>query len=219
MKKYLAEFLATFTLVFVGVGAIMMQAHTGGGVGWLGIALAHGLAIGLMVCVTGHISGGHINPAVTISMLATKHIGLKDGGLYIVSQLLGACFGVWLLSIAFPAGLAAAVNFGTPALTAGFGFGTGILLEAVLTFFLVLVIFATTLDSRGPKNLAPFAIGLAITMGILIGGPITGGAMNPARYFGPALLSGNWMDCGVYWAGPLLGGLLAGLVYDRFLKN
>lgn len=225
-KPCLAEALGTFALIFIGAGSVIALHHVGLGVGgdsaafFVGVALAHGLAIAVMITGLGHLSGGHFNPAVTIATLFTRKMHLELGVLYIVFQLLGALFGAFLLLTAFPTDWWEPVNLGTPGLLRGeagaiIDPAKGVLIEAVLTFFLVLVIFGVGLDSRNQmKPVAGLAIGLTITMDILLGGPLTGAAMNPARAFAPALLSRTWTDQYVYWAGPILGAIIAGLVYD-----
>jgi aquaporin TIP len=215
-KKCLAEFIGTFTLIFVGVGAIHNNANPAAGVGLLGVALAHGLAIAVMVSATGGISGGHLNPAVTLGILAGGKIKPADAVAYWVSQLAGGvAAGLLLLGIYGADGKAIVAN-GTPDLGDGVSVGTGILVEMVLTFFLVFVVYGTAVDARAPK-IAGLAIGLTIVLDILFGGPLTGASMNPARTFGPAVASGHWNNHLVYWIGPMLGGALAGLVYGRFL--
>ncbi|OGQ21610.1 MAG: hypothetical protein A3I05_03635 [Deltaproteobacteria bacterium RIFCSPLOWO2_02_FULL_44_10] len=219
LKACFAEFFATFLLVFVGVGSIIMNTSTNGSIGLIGIALAHGLAIFLGCAITGHISGAHINPAVTAAMLATRRIGFGLGLAYIASQLLGALFGASLLNYAMPLTAAKAAFYGTPMLADGVSFQQGIFLEAVLTFILVLSIFGSAVDARGPKSISSLVIGLAITADIFVGGPITGAAMNPARAFGPAIMSGIFTNHAVYWIGPMIGGILGGIVYERMLKK
>lgn len=218
-RAYLAELIGTFTLIFIGAGAICLEVSKGG-VGLVGIALAHGLAIAVMVSAVGHLSGGHFNPAVTIGVWAAKKISTANAMGYIIAQLAGATLGAWMLKCHYPDLLVAPTALGTPMLDSAVTFGQGICLEAVLTFLLVFVIFGTAIDSRGPKPIAGLAIGLTITLDILMGGPLTGAAMNPARAFGPALISGYWINHSVYWIGPIIGGLLAALVYKwAFLRE
>ena len=211
---YLAEGIATFTLVFIGAGAILADPIAEGGI--VAIALAHGLVIMCMVYATGHISGAHINPAVTIGMWVTKKIDTKDGISYIIAQLLGATVGAFALK-SFLVNADAALNLGTPALASGVSVLNGIFIEAILTFFLVFVIFATAVDKRAPAGMYGLAIGMTITADILIGGPLTGAAMNPARAFGPALVSGYFVNHLVYWIGPIVGGIVGAVTYDKFL--
>ncbi len=215
-KKCLAEFIGTFTLIFIGVGAIHNNGDTEAGVGLLGVALAHGLAIAVMVSATGAISGGHLNPAVTLGILTGGKMKLADAVAYWVSQLAGGVAAGWLLLIIYGADGKEIVAKGTPDLGQGVSTGTGILVEMVLTFFLVFVIYGTAVDVRAPK-IGGLAIGLTVALDILFGGPLTGAAMNPARTFGPAVASWHWNNHLVYWIGPMLGGVLAGLVYGRFL--
>ena len=215
----LAELIGTFALIFIGAGSICadkyLTVHQQPGIGLLGIALAHGLVLAVMVSATGHISGGHINPVVTAGAILTRKIKPKLGGLYILSQLIGGLLGALLLREIFPPGVREAVNLGTPGLGPGVSLGSGILVEVILTFFLVFTVFATAMDERGAfKSIAGFGIGLVLVFDILVGGPLTGAAMNPARAFGPALVSGNWSNHLVYWVGPLLGGILAAVVYN-----
>jgi MIP family channel proteins len=219
-QKMLAESIGVFTLTFIGAGSICadqyMHAANGGGAGLLGIAIAHGLALAIMVTAVGHISGGHINPAVTIGFWVTKRISTLDAIFYWIAQLLGATAGAYLLSVILPESVWRPVGLGTPDLALDFPRMHGMLLEAVMTFFLVFVVFATAADAKGAFNkIAGFAIGLTIAMDILVGGPFTGASMNPARSFGPALVAHHWSNHGVYWVGPLLGGVVAGFLYDR----
>lgn len=224
-QKLIAEFFGTFTLIFFGVGSICANQflHASGdpGIGLLGIALAHGLAIAIMVSAMGHISGGHYNPAITIGFWVTRRLGTFDSLLYWLAQLAGATAAAFLLRVLVPEDVWQAVQLGTPALADGITRTAGILIEAVMTFFLVFVVFATAVDEKGAFNkIAGFAIGLTITMGALFGGPFTGAALNPARAFGPALASHHWLNHGVYWVGPLIGGVLAAWIYDSaFLRK
>jgi aquaporin Z len=220
VSPYLAEFIATFALTFIGVGATITSnaiLHATSGEALLNIALAHGLVLAIMVTAVGHISGGHVNPAVTFGFLVTRRIAVLVGIGYIIAQLLGAIAAAWGLTLLFPHWGDA--TLGTPALNAALGIGPlhGLIIEAILTFFLVLTVFATAVDSRAPKNVYGFAIGLVLTMDILAGGPLTGAAMNPARAFGPTLVSGFWAHHWVYWVGPLLGGGIAAPVYNYLL--
>jgi MIP family channel proteins len=220
-QKLVAEFVGTFALIFFGAGAICANEMTKGGVGLLGIALAHGLAIGIMVTAVGHISGGHLNPAVTIGFWVTRKMSTFDALLYWFAQLAGGAAAAYLLRWIIPEDTWHAVWLGTPALASGFSRLAGMVTEGVMTFFLVFVVFATAADERGAfAKIAGFAIGLTVTMDILMGGPITGAAMNPARAFGPALAAHQWANQGVYWVGPLAGGVVAGALYDTlYLKK
>jgi MIP family channel proteins len=223
-QKLAAEFVGTFALIFFGVGSIcadqFLRTSGQAGVGLLGIALAHGLAIGIMVTSLGHISGGHFNPAVTIGFWVTRKLSTFDTLAYWVAQLAGGVAAAYLLRW-LPFEVWSDVHLGTPDLAGGITPMSGMVFEAVMTFFLVFVVFATAVDARGAFNkIAGFAIGLTITMGALFGGPFTGAALNPARAFGPALAANYWRNHGVYWIGPLAGGVAAGWLYDiLFLKK
>lgn len=222
-QKLVAEYLGTFALIFFGAGAICADQflHGAGGVGLLGIALAHGLAIGVMVSALGHVSGGQFNPAVTIGFWVTRRMSTLDVVFYWIAQLLGGLSAAYILKCVVPEDTWRAVALGTPDLARDFTRLHGMALESVMTFFLVLVVFATAVDDKGAFNkIAGFGIGLIITLDVLVGGPLTGAAMNPARAFGPALAARHWANHGVYWIGPLAGGFLAGLLYDAlYLKK
>ena len=221
LQKAVAEFVGTFALIFIGAGSIIAAtaAHGGqGGAGLVTIAIAHGLAIAVMVTAVGHISGGHLNPAVTVAAAAVRKILPVEAAVYIVAQCAGAVAGAALLRGAIPESLWRQVNLGTPGLGGGVNAAQAVVIEAVLTFLLVWVIFATAVDPRGAfGKVAGLAIGFVVLMDIMAGGPFTGGAMNPARFLGPALIAGHWNDGWVYLVGPLAGGTLAGLIYETVL--
>jgi MIP family channel proteins len=224
-QKLVAEFVGTFTLIFIGAGSICADAYIrasgGAGAGLLAIAAAHGLAIAIMVTAVGHISGGHLNPAVTIGFWVSRRLGTFQTLAYWFAQLTGATFAAYLLTLVVPKDTWQSIHLGTPALAPDFTRLHGMALEAALTFLLVFVVFATAADSKGAfDKIAGFAIGLTITMDILLGGPFTGAAMNPARAFGPALVARQWANHGVYWVGPLVGGVIAGFLYNAiFLRD
>ncbi len=207
-RKLAAEFIGAFALIFIGAAAIIQT----GGQNLLAIAIAHGLAIALLVSSLGHISGGLFNPALTIGLWATRRLDTISTVAYIIAQLLGAVVAALALLLLFPEALRDAVSLGVPLLGRGIEFGQGVILEAIATFFLMLAVFGTALDSRGPK-LGGFGIGLILTMDILAIGTLTGAAMNPARTFGPALVGGEWSNHLVYWIGPIIGAVVAALVY------
>jgi MIP family channel proteins len=217
LQKLFAEFLGTFALVFFGAGAVCIdfQLRSSGGLGLLGVALASGLAFAIMVAALGHISGGHFNPAITIGYWVTRRLSTLDSLAYWAAQLLGAAVAGFFLKLVIPEDIATNVFLGTPELMRDFPRWSGMALEGVATFFLVLVVFATVVDEQGTfRSSAAFAMGLTIALGILVAGPLTGGALNPARAFGPALASNHWLNWGIYWVGPLGGGFLAALLYD-----
>src|SRR3989338_5104165 len=214
IASYAAEFIGTFALVFVGGGAICANTLSHGRIGITGIALAYGCAVMVMVYAFGHVSGGHFNPAVTLPMMLTKRIQIAKGLKYIAAQLLGAAFAGTLLGEFHGEILGRPPFIGTCVLTQTSPLG-GIVMEAILTFFLVTVIWGTMVDPRSPKPAAGLAIGLAVTMGTLMGAYSTGAALNPARAFGPALNADYWANHYVWWIGPLLGGTVGGLLYEK----
>ncbi len=221
VKAAVAEFLGPLALVVAGVGAIISTQSLADGGNLVAVALAHGLAIAVMVAALGHVSGGHFNPAVSISMLATGEIGLTRAVTYVVAQLLGGIAGAGILTFVFPAlgplgRNNPGVNLGVLGLGPDVSIGGGVFFELVMTFFLVLVIYGAAVDQRGARAIAPLAIGLTITMDILFGGRITGAAMNPARAFGPAVVQQDFTNWWIYWVGPILGGLIAAYGYKYF---
>ncbi len=219
LKSFIAELIGTFALCFIGAGVIVTDSYTNGGVGLVGIAIAHGLVLAIMINATGHISGGHINPAVTLGFMVTKRIELGKGIGYIVSQLLGGVLAGFALRVIFSPNVWSATHLGTPGLSEGVSFFNGVYIEAILTFLLVFTIFATAVDSRAPKNIYGFSIGLVLTFDILMGGPLAGASMNPARTFGPAVASGYFANHLVYWIGPIIGGAIAALIYNTLLMS
>ena len=219
-EKLTAEFVGAFALIFVGAGSIVTEATGRSNI--VGVALAHGLVIAVMVSAVGHVSGAHFNPAVTISAWITQKIKASDAIGYIFAQLAGGAAGALMLKFALGDRIVDALRYGVPAVASesslNISNGQAVLIEAILTFFLVWVIFATAIDPEGSFNkIAGLAIGFTITLDILFGGPFTGAAMNPARHFGPALLGGLWDDWWVYWVGPIAGGIVAAVVYDSLI--
>ncbi len=210
--KLVAEFIGTFALVFVGV----LVLHHGAAAGLVGIALAHGLTIAVMASALMLISGAHFNPAVTFGLLVGKKISFGDAVAYVLVQLLAATAAAFLAVRAVP-GMDLAM--GTPSVAMGLSTGQAIVIEAVLTFFLALVVYGTGVDARFGGRIGGLAIGLTVTLDILAGGPLTGAAMNPARWFGPAAAAMNWTGAFVYIVGPLAGGAIAGWVYTTFLAQ
>ena len=215
LSHFVAEFIGTFALVFVGGAAIMVTA--GNPAALLIVALAHGLVLAVMVSALMRISG-HFNPAVTLGFLATRRIEAMMAGVYILAQLLGAMAASYVLKAAMPATVFDAMRGGGQAVAGEIGTGTAILLEAIATFFLVLVVFGTAVDAKAPK-IGGLAIGLTIAADILAIGPLTGASMNPARSFGPAIASGVFEGQVVYWVGPIVGGVIAALVYEHLFMD
>ena len=215
-KSYWAEFLGTFVLCFIGQGAIVINQVTGGQPGLLGIAIAHGLAIVVMVSALGATSGGHFNPAVTFGFVVTGRQSMTSAITYWISQIMGAVVASFLLRAVMPGEAGDLVHYGAPAVAAGTGISQALLLEVILTFFLVTVVWGTAVDDRAP-HIGGLAIGLCVLVCILVGGPITGAALNPARAFGAALVSGTWGNHWIYWVGPLLGGAAAARGYKAIV--
>jgi aquaporin TIP len=223
-RRGIAEFLGAFTLIFIGAGSILSLSYLVPTAplsqvsffGLVAIALAHGLAIAVMVSALGHISGGHFNPAITVGFVVTRRITAALAGVYIFMQLAGATVAALLLNVIYQAATRNASHLGSPGLGAGVDQWQGFLVEAVLTFFLVLVVFASAVDERGTfKAIAGLGIGLTITLDIFMGGPLTGAAMNPARAFGPFLVGHNWPHgWWIYFTAPFVGGILAAVLYD-----
>ena len=206
-----AEAVGTFLFFFVGAGSVALTAGEGGP-GLVGVALAHGLVLAVLVSAFGAISGGHFNPAVTVAVRLAGRIEWSHAVLYVLAQLGGAVAAGFALAVVLPDPLAADSRLGTPALGPGIGVEAGIAIEAILTLVLVLTVFGTAIDMRAPK-LGGMAIGLAVAADILMGGPLTGAAMNPARWFGPAAVAGAWDDWYVWWIGPLIGAIVAAILY------
>ena len=215
-RDALAEFFATGLFVFVGAGAVVASGIASGGgmdTGRLvAIALAHGLAIAMLVQATAHLSGGHINPAVTFAAAITGRIRPGRALMYVASQLAGAVLAGLLLVYISPD--AAEGGLGAHGLGEGVSIGMGFTAELVLTFLLVFVVLAAAMDRRAGGAMAPLAIGLAVVVIHLVAVPITGAGVNPARSLGPAVAAGMWTDHWIYWAAPLAGGGLAALIYQ-----
>jgi len=214
----LAELVGTFALVFIGGGSVVANAFTRGALGLPGIALAHGLVLAIVISATGHISGGHINPAVTFGFLLTRRISPLMALIYVVAQLVGGILAGLALNFAFRGLVAEAAKMATPVLAEGVGVWQGSFLEMLLTFFLVFAVFGTAVHPRAPA-IGGFGIGLVLTFDILMGGSLTGASMNPARTLGPAVAAMHWDDHWVYWLGPLVGGGLAALLYHYLLMG
>lgn len=216
-KAAAAEFIGTFALIFFGAGSIILTQ----GSDIVAIALAHGLTIAIMVSMMAHLSGGVFNPAIQIALFVTGKMPAARSAVYILAQLLGAAVAAYLLKYFWQQPSFDAVKGGLPVVGAGIATGKAVLIEAVTTFFLVWAVFATLVDERGSfAKLASLTIGLTITIDILATGSLTGAAMNPARWFGPALATGDWTNWWVWIVGPVAGGIIAGVGYWYvFLKG
>ena len=217
-RHFVAEFIGVFALVFVGGASIMAAQQSHNPNGLLIAAIAHGLILALMVTATMRISG-HLNPAVTIGFLATRRIEPVMAVVYVFAQLLGALLAAYALKAIFPPEIAALTRLGGQSVALDLNAGQALLCEFLATFFLTFVVFGTAVDARAPK-VGGFAIGLAVTADILAIGPLTGGSMNPARSFGPAVVSGVFEAQSIYWIGPILGSVAAAVLYDQlFLRR
>lgn len=213
-QKALAELIGTFILTFVGAGAIISTASSSGPL--LLIALAHGLALAVAISITMNISGGHINPAVTLGLLATKRISAGNAFVYVAAQLIGAIFAGWILVSFYPASLGSAAHWGSLSLMSGVSAVQGIVIEAIITFILVVSVFGTAVDERSPR-IGGFGVGLTLAFLIMAAGPLTGAAANPARALGPEIASGYFAYWYVYIIGPVIGGIVGALVYETFI--
>jgi MIP family channel proteins len=208
-----AESVGTFLFFFVGAGAVILTTVAGpGGPGLVGVALAHGLVLAVLVSALGAVSGGHFNPAVTLGAWIAGRIMPLRGVAYVVAQLVGALAAGLVLRAIFSQDAWQPTHIGSPALGQGVTPLAGIVIEAILTTVLVLTVFGTAVDARAPR-MGGIAIGLAVGADILFGGPLTGAAMNPARWFGPAVAAGAFDNWYVWWIGPLLGAAIAALLY------
>lgn len=217
--KVAAEGLGTFLFVFVGAGSIVLGTHTGEGAGGLvGVALAHGLALAIVVSAFGFISGGHINPAVTVALWVAGRIDATGAAAYMVAQLVGAAIAAFALRSVFPESSWAPTAIGAAAMGEGITVGGAIGIEAILTAVLLVAVFGTAVDPRAPR-LGGMAIGLSVTADVLMGGPLTGAAMNPARWFGPAVAAGAWDNWFVWIIGPLVGAVAVAVVWRYLLSD
>jgi aquaporin TIP len=211
-RRGVAELVGAFALTFVGAGSIMASGNN-----LLAVAAAHGLILAIMVSALGHISGGHFNPAITFGFLITGRIVPLLAVAYWVAQFIGATLAALFLRWIFPDVAVDAGQLGAPALSQNppIAVAPGLVLEIIMTFFLAWVVFATAADPRGAfQQIAGFAIGLTIAADILMGGPLTGAAMNPARAFGPQLVGNHWSDGWIWYVGPLIGAGIAALAYE-----
>ena len=218
-KQLLAEAIGTFFLCFAGIGAILStQSPINSGIGLLGVALAHGLALSIAVSCFGGISGGLVNPALTVGFLVTGRLKPLLAALYIVSQLVGATVAALACKAIFPAEAVDAARLGIPLPADWVTAPVLLLTEGILTFLLMTAVFGTAVDERGQVvKIGGFAIGLTVAFDILVGGQVTGASMNPARSFGPALVHGDFSWHGYYWLAPIAGAVVAALLYHHVL--
>jgi len=209
LRRCTAEFVGTFAVIFVGAGSIAFARTL------TDISLAYGLVIAVMVSGFAVISGGHFNPAVTLGLVVTRRIATPLAVAYFATQFAAAALAALLLRWVLPAAIRNPVNLGAPSLGGGIGAGAAVVVETVLTFFVVWVVFATAIDPRGAfKQIAGLAIGFTIALDVLMAGVLTGGMMNPARAFGPQLVDDHWAHWWVWYIGPFAGGVIAAALYE-----
>lgn len=212
MKKYLAEYIGTFALVFWGTGSMIVNEHSGGALGLVGIALAFGLIIMGMIYTFGPISGAHINPAVTISLMAANKIAFTESVFYIIAQVIGAISASFVLHLMFADNLTLGATFPTGSVLQSF------VMEFVATFFLMLIILGVTSQKKEENAFSGLVIGLTVVGLIFVAGPISGGSFNPARSIGPALVSGKLTSLWIYLVAPTLGAIIAPFCWKIFSK-
>ncbi|HEV2422626.1 MAG TPA: aquaporin [Candidatus Acidoferrales bacterium] len=226
-QKLCAELIGTFLFVFFAAGVVCadqgLRAASQTGIGLLGIALVRGLAFAILVCALSQVSGGHFNPAITIGAWVTRKIGSLQALFYGIAQVLGAMAASWTLTRLIPDQVWRAAGLATPDLAAEISRTQGILFELVLTFFLVFIFFAMVADADSDTphfgRIGGFAAGLAIFAGTLVGWPYTGASMNPAIALGTAVMAHHWSNHGIYWAGPMLGGVIGGWLYHALFAR
>jgi len=221
-RRYTAELLGTFIFVFVGAGSAVATQYVGvfdPGSALLVAALANGLGLAIGISITMGISGGALNPAVTIGLLLGKKIRAKEVIPYIIAELVGATIAGLLLMAVSPSSVGNVVHWGAPSLSTAITVAQGTLFELVMTFLLVMAVYGTIVDKRAPK-IGGFGVGLIVLADVLTGGPFTGAAMNPARAMGPMIASLSFPSYWyIYWIGPVIGAALAGLIYSRVLEK
>jgi aquaporin Z len=216
IRRLTAEFLGTFALVFIGAGSVVVDAAKGGTLGLVGIALAHAAVLSVMVSACMGISGGHLNPAVTFAIWMSNRMPLGRAGWYMAAQVAAAVAAALLVKSLTPAMAGEATGYGVPRIAGDVTLTRAILLEGVLTLFLVSAVFGTCVSPEAPR-VGGFGIGIVLLFDILMGGPLTGAAMNPARAFGPALVAGEWHGHAAYWIGPALGAAVAAVLWAKVL--
>ena len=216
LRRSLAEGVGTFALVFIGVGSVASAYYPDAKYGVLGVAIAHAVVLSVMITATMAISGGHLNPAVSIGLFVARRTNASTTGSYIVAQLAGAVLAALAVRSLYPISVMRATVNGTPTIANSLHLGQAVAIEAILTFFLVSAVFGTCVNPEAPK-VGGFGVGLVLLFDILVGGPLTGAAVNPARAFGPALVAGQWVAHAVYWVGPILGGVTAALLWEHVL--
>ena len=218
-----AELVGTFILVFggtaVAVAAILSRPTAGAAYDSLAIALAFGLALLIVVAAIGHVSGAHVNPAVTLGMAAARRFPWNYAPIYIAAQLVGAVLAALATWLTFGAAARSEASLAATYPAQGVGDLQAFMVEVLITFILVFVVISVATDERAPAAIAPIAVGFALAVGVFIAGPVTGGAVNPARALGPMLIAGDFTSAWLYILGPIIGGVLAALLYDRLMAQ
>jgi MIP family channel proteins len=219
----LAEIVGTFVLVYggiaVAVGATLVRPTAGAAYDSLAVALAFGLALVAVVAAIGHVSGAHVNPAVTLGMAATGKFPWKYAPIYVAAQFVGAVLAALATWLTFGGPGRSEAFLGATYPTEGTGDLQAFLVEVLITFILVFVVMAVATDQRAPAAIAPVAVGFALAVGVFVAGPVTGGAVNPARALGPMIVAGDLTSAWLYILGPIIGGIMAALLYDRFMAQ
>jgi aquaporin TIP len=215
-RRATAEMLGTGFLIFFSCGALVMNPFDGAKFGVFGVAMVYAFVTAVAVSMTMGISGGHLNPAVTLGLLTIKKIAPVDAFVYIASQLVGALVGALLVRTILPSNVGGVIAYGTPMLQSTVTVPQAIAIEAVVTFLLMSAMMTTVVAANGPK-IAGFGVGLTLIPSVMVAGLLTGSAANPARAFGPAIISGNLTAQAVWWIGPILGAVGAALLWDKVL--
>jgi len=221
-EAYVAEFIGTFALVLFGSLSVTIFIPLLGvaspASSFIGIALAHGLILMVMFYTIGYISGCHVNPAITITAVALRKMEVDDGIAYVIAQVLGATVAALVHEVIQP-GNGALTNYGmpTPSTFIGQNYALAVVVELIITFFLMLSFYAALYTDKVHPAASGLLVGMTLTADILIAGPLTGGAANPARALGPAIASGSYGTLWIYLVGPIVGALLAGFVYEHLL--
>jgi aquaporin TIP len=215
-RRAIAEMLGTAFLVFFGCGVVIMNNYPGAGFNVFGVALAHAFVLSLAISMTMGISGGHVNPAVTIGMLAIRRISPRDATVYVAAQLVGAVIAGLFVRFALPWNVGHVISGGTPSVASTVTFLDAIVIEAIITFLLMSGVMGTIVATNAPR-IGGFGVGLTLIPSIMVAGVLTGAAANPARAFGPAVISGNFTAQAVWWIGPIAGAVLAALLWQHVL--
>lgn len=223
VRTFAAEAAGTFLLVLIGTAvacaAVLRQETAGPPYDSLAIALSFGLVLVAIVASLGQVSGAHVNPAVTLSLACVGKFPWRYVPGYLLAQLGGGLLAALVVWATYGARARDIVNLGAPALVPEATPVQGFLVEALIAFLLVFTVVAVATDPRVPEGVQPLAIGFALSAGVLLGGPVSGGAGNPARALGPMIMTGTFDNWAIYVIGPILGGIVAALLYDRFIAG